>query len=333
MTGLTLPVAEHSHAAGDCAITGGYVYRGSRFPALAGTYFFGDYCTGHLWGLTHSGASWNMQLLLSTGMTITTFGQDDAGELYVDDYATGSLYLITEARTTAGPVASVVNAASFEPGVPPGSLGFVLGRSLSTVTGAVDAPSAPLPATLNETSVRINGASVPLVSVAHMSGQDQIVFQMPYEIPPGPATLVVQSALGSSDSYQFDVPTTQPGVFTFDGTTAAALHAIGYGVISDASPAAAGEVIVLFATGLGATSNQPPTGTAAPLAPLAITNTLPQVTIGGKDAVVAYSGLAPFFVGLYQLNVVVPQGLSPGPAQVAVSIGGQQSNTALISVQ
>ena len=77
---LTSPIAEYSHGEG-CSVTGGYVYRGAM-PEWNGVYFYGDYCTGTIWGLIRSGEGWQNQVLFGAGMTITSFGQDAAGEIY-----------------------------------------------------------------------------------------------------------------------------------------------------------------------------------------------------------------------------------------------------------
>ena len=95
--GLTLPVAEYDHSKGDCSVTGGFVYRGSRFPQLRGTYVYGDFCSGRIWGLRRNGQKWENRLLLKTSLAISTFGEDEAGEIYVADYARGDIYRI-EAR-------------------------------------------------------------------------------------------------------------------------------------------------------------------------------------------------------------------------------------------
>ncbi len=80
--GLLLPAAEYSHSSGDgCSVTGGYVYRGAM-PEWNGIYLYGDYCTGYVWGLILSNGSWQNQRLFEAGVTITTFGQDESGELY-----------------------------------------------------------------------------------------------------------------------------------------------------------------------------------------------------------------------------------------------------------
>jgi glucose/arabinose dehydrogenase len=76
------PVAEYSHAEGGCAVTGGYVYRGSM-PEWNGIYLYGDYCAGHVWGLIKSGDQWQGQLLFESQGLITSFGQDQNGEVYL----------------------------------------------------------------------------------------------------------------------------------------------------------------------------------------------------------------------------------------------------------
>lgn len=89
--GKVMPVAEYSHSQG-CSITGGYVYRGQRLPALNGVYLYGDYCSGLIWGLWQDAdGEWQSRLLLETGANIASFGEDEAGELYVLDLS-GAVY-------------------------------------------------------------------------------------------------------------------------------------------------------------------------------------------------------------------------------------------------
>lgn len=91
--GLTGPVATYAHAAnpGGCSVTGGYVYRGDALPEWQGIYLYGDYCTGVIWGLLHTEAGWRSQAMFQSGLRVSTFGQDEAGELYVADLG-GSVY-------------------------------------------------------------------------------------------------------------------------------------------------------------------------------------------------------------------------------------------------
>lgn len=90
---LLLPAVEYSHNEGGCSITGGYVYRGAM-PEWEGIYFYGDYCTGYIWGLFHSNGAWQNQLLFDTDVTITSFGQDESGEIYLAS-DNGSIYQLT----------------------------------------------------------------------------------------------------------------------------------------------------------------------------------------------------------------------------------------------
>lgn len=85
-TGTTKPILNYTHQNGNCVITGGYVYRGTRYPSLVGTYLFGDYCSGMIWGFAASQAkSGNVKAtkLLDSNLQIASFGEDSAGELYV----------------------------------------------------------------------------------------------------------------------------------------------------------------------------------------------------------------------------------------------------------
>jgi glucose/arabinose dehydrogenase len=92
--GLTLPVAEYDHSAG-CSITGGYVYRGQQYPALSGVYLFSDYCSGTLWGMAQTAdGSWEVAALGQAGINPSSFGEDEAGELYILDLSGGALYQI-----------------------------------------------------------------------------------------------------------------------------------------------------------------------------------------------------------------------------------------------
>ncbi len=93
---MTLPVAEYPHLIG-CSVTGGYVYRGEALPELQGIYFFGDYCSGRTWTLYRDESeSWQVQPFMQTGYVISSFGQDEAGELYLVEYK-GGIYRLERA--------------------------------------------------------------------------------------------------------------------------------------------------------------------------------------------------------------------------------------------
>ena len=92
--GLILPVAEYDHSQG-CSVTGGYVYRGQQFPSLDGTYLFGDYCSGRIWGLARDGqGQWRMAEVGRANVEPSSFGEDESGELYLADLQGVQLYKI-----------------------------------------------------------------------------------------------------------------------------------------------------------------------------------------------------------------------------------------------
>jgi glucose/arabinose dehydrogenase len=97
-TGLTPPLTEYSHQSG-CTVIGGNVYRGSAQPALAGGYLFGDYCSGTVWAIDPaSDAAREPTVVLESGASISSFGEDEAGELYVTDIGGGTLLRVTGRR-------------------------------------------------------------------------------------------------------------------------------------------------------------------------------------------------------------------------------------------
>lgn len=98
--GFVMPIAEYSHSGGACSATGGYVYRGGRSPRLHGTYLFGDYCNGVIRGTFRDATTGvaTTRVLLDTPLTISTFGEDMNGELYVADYNNGVLYRLFDSK-------------------------------------------------------------------------------------------------------------------------------------------------------------------------------------------------------------------------------------------
>jgi glucose/arabinose dehydrogenase len=105
VAGLTLPILEYGHGAGDCSVTGGYVYRAGAFPRMQGLYIYGDFCSGRIWGLRRGdGGGWTNSLLLDTSIQISAFGEEESGALYVAGYNTGQIFPLVDAGQT--PVAT-----------------------------------------------------------------------------------------------------------------------------------------------------------------------------------------------------------------------------------
>jgi glucose/arabinose dehydrogenase len=91
---LTDPIWQYEHGANGCSVTGGYVYRGAALPSLIGAYVYGDYCSGKIWTLRQENGAWVNDELFSTDYSITSFGEDADGELYVLDRG-GAIYKLT----------------------------------------------------------------------------------------------------------------------------------------------------------------------------------------------------------------------------------------------
>ena len=116
--GSTLPVLEYNHSLG-CSVTGGYRYRGLLYPQLEGIYFYSDFCSGTIWGAIQQDGRWVSEPLLDTGFSVTTFGEDEGGEVYVADYSGGALYQIVGEQTTPTPTPTVTATPTVTPTATP----------------------------------------------------------------------------------------------------------------------------------------------------------------------------------------------------------------------
>lgn len=94
-SGLTLPVVTYSHDGGNCSVIGGYVYRGTRYPSLDGRYFYADNCSGNVWWFdadqAEAGPPVTAQLFGKVPFSVTSFGEDESGELFIVD-GSGAVY-------------------------------------------------------------------------------------------------------------------------------------------------------------------------------------------------------------------------------------------------
>ena len=217
-----------------------------------------------------------------------------------------------------GAVSAASFAASPAP-LAPGSLVSLFGKNLAGNGGA--AGSLPLPKSLGNVSVTIGGVPAPLLSADPNS--DQINLQVPFELDGQASAEIVVNNNGVLSAPETIQIAAAPALFTLSSTgtgPGAFLHGTSGTVISSSNPAAANEVIVLYATGLGAVLPAVASGEAT-ADPTAVSGNV-SVTIGGRLAEVQYSGLAPNFVGLYQINVVVPAGIAASDALVVLSVDG-----------
>ena len=445
---LVLPIIDYLQGGEGGSVTGGYRYRGVSFPGLEGTYFYADFVIRAFFAATQNKGGWTPMGPRPTSFSISTFGEDEAGEVYFAHYAGGSggaLYQIQlprpiptlltlspggtvagspeititvagqdlvpgselrwngEARPTtfvdntrlqttipasdlaapgAGqitvftplPGGGVSAALEFTVAAPPavapsigeggvgnsagetsitgvagGMIAAVFGIDLSLITE--NAPISPLPTSLGGSLMRFTpgGAALRFGALEidvplFFASPDQANIQIPWELI-GLEEAFLTVIVGDQESAPVSVTIVvfNPGIFTTSATgegqgsiliAGTATLAAPAGAFPDSRPVSRGEPIAIFATGLGPVTNMPATGAAASDDPLSETTTQPQVTVGGVAATVIFSGLAPGFVGLYQINVVIPEGAPSGDAiEVVITIGGVVSNVVTIAIE
>jgi uncharacterized protein (TIGR03437 family) len=225
----------------------------------------------------------------------------------------------------------VVNAASYSATVAPGSIAAVFGSF--PVDQPAQAAAFPIPSNLQGVSIQFNSLSGALF----YAGPNQMNVQLPLNLVNSPSyAATAVTGYGTSAGAAMTVAEFAPGVFTINGqgTGQGAILNLSNQLVDTTHPANAGDYIQIYCTGLGETTNNPGIGLPAPADPLSVTRTTPTVSIGGVNAVVQFSGLAPGMVGLNQINAQIPAGVAAGAAvPVSVSIGGAVSNTVTIAVE
>lgn len=282
---------------------------------------------------TYSAASGCLASLNLTDTTNTKY----AGQISILGAAAGNFALVitdpqaifnvTGRAASVNPGQAVVNAASYLPNeTPAGSVFSIFGSNLATGSGLPTA--TPLPTTLLTTSVTVNGEAAPLFYVS----SSQINAQMPEDIQPGVATVVVKNGTATSNSAAVIVPATgTPGIIVYGDNRAVVVNQDG-SVNSPTSPAKVGDTLVAYFIGGGPVNAAGPLVTGAPtpngLSPISEDYT---VKVSGVTATVNYIGLTPGSIGLYQANFVVPR-VGAGDHPLLITIAGQSSNNPLIAV-
>lgn len=230
----------------------------------------------------------------------------------------------------------VWNAANLAPitnAVAPGEFVSLFGSGLCSATEG--AATLPLPTNLANVQVSVNGVFAPISYVS----PNQINILVPYETSGGYATFQVTSDTGLSNAVTLYERATAPGVFasTNGGFApgvgpAAALHA-NFSPVTQGNPAQVGETLLLYVTGLGAVKPAVADGAAAARNPLSVVVANIGVFVDGQAAAVNFQGLAPGFAGLYQVNFVVPGGVSSGLVDISVSTPDAVTNEAQLYIQ
>lgn len=274
---------------------------------------------------------------------VVTSGSASVGSMTVTTTASGLASTTVTAGTNVGPITVVAssngfassfaltsrlpgpsnvtfaNGASFLQGISPGSIVTINGTGIAPGVQGVVTPSSiigPLPTNLAGVDVLFNGISVPIFSVANLSGKESVTIQVPFELPPGTATVVINTPSNGSATIN-NVPIAQysPGLFetVVNGQTLGVAVRPDGSYVTPSNPARLGDVTCFFATGLGQ------------VAPTASTNSAGvdgQMVLAPVDVGVNNSGVrlvsatySPGRIGVYQVCLEIPMDAATGPSQ------------------
>lgn len=224
---------------------------------------------------------------------------------------------------------SIVNAATQTvEALAPNTIATLYGSNLAFDTRAVastDIVGGLMPTSLDGVGVWVNGITCSLFLIS----PTQINFLVPYQLTAGSVEIIVARDSQAGPAVSIQLNNTSPGFFLWNGNNAVAVHLNGQ-VISPASPALPGEIVVLYAAGLGRTSPDTTSGQLATSAFQIYYASQLQILFNGSPSpgVVLYAGLAPGFAGLYQINVQLPSNLTANP-EIQVEVGPQISPAAI----
>ncbi len=229
----------------------------------------------------------------------------------------------------------VVETATYQAAPAPGSLISIFGSKLTSTSMLAD--RIPLPSQLGDTSAILGGETVPLI----FTSDGQVNAVVPYSLAPGTRyQLVVQRGTALSVPQSVVIATARPAVFSVDGSGSGQGHIYKFDakgaqiLASPDSPALAGDVLVIYCSGLGAVTPPIAAGVAAPLTSLTKTVNPVTATIQGLPAEVQFAGLTPGSAGLYQVNLRIPANLIDSDATALVlTVAGQASAQSFLAVR
>ncbi len=237
------------------------------------------------------------------------------------------------------PANGIVDAAAGNATVAPGSIISLYGTDLAPAVAVAE--RLPLPTQLAGVSVRIGDRFAPLYFVS----PGQINAMVPFEVSGNVRVQVIAGNASTSAQVNVNLSAASPRMFSINqqGTGQGAIQIANTVIFAapsnsipgvQARPARRGEFLTIYCSGLGAVSNTPVSGAASSGTTLSTTTTVPSVTVGGVAATPTFAGLAPGFVGLYQINLAVPAGTASGSSvQIVITMGGVTSNTVTIAVE
>jgi uncharacterized protein (TIGR03437 family) len=251
---------------------------------------------------------------------------DSGGKVYIADTQNNVIRLLTPVFPTIG-AGGVLNAAGFTPRLSPGALASVFGTGFTALFPVTS--DAPWPASVAGATVTVNGVASPIYYLS--SGQ--INFQVPWATAPGTGNVVVTVNGGASNTVSVPVSASATGLFYDAASGAAIVQNQDYSLNTPSNPAARGSTIIAYFTGSGPVSPAQSDGVPAPATGLVNMTSAYSAKIGSAAAQVTFGGLAPGFIGLGQMNIVVPATLAPGTYPLSITIGSETSNTATIAVK
>ena len=282
-------------------------------PALQQTFLIGD-------GRTEEGA--DRRVIVPAGAT-RLFVAHARG----DENQRGSFVVAVAAEAAERPMytkASIVNGGSFAAGaLSPGAIVSIFGQNLGQQAAAA---SVPLPRTLGGTQVFFDTIPAPLYVVT----PGQLNAQVPWELGSAKSAIVTVVRNGVPGvPVEVDLAPYQPGLFAAANIGAILVNSRTGGLVTPQAPARPGDVLVGYATGLGLTAANPQTGEPDAGSPLATTASPTRMVLTGpageREVTPLYAGLAPGFIGVYQINFAVPEGLGTGTVKMrldSVPFGG-----------
>jgi len=207
------------------------------------------------------------------------------------------------ANFTAG---GVVNAATFTSGIAPGGIVSIFGTGLASSPGS--------------TAVDVDGEALVVLSASPF----QVNAVLPADVSPGTHTLRVKSTFGTAQQ-SVTVSAVAPAIFLVGNPPVGAVENQDGSLNGPANPGARGQVLVAYATGLGATSRN---------GALSIANSTVTAVVNGVEVPTSFAGLAPGYQGLYQVNIPIPSGISPELGiPLNLKQGGISSNSVVIAIQ
>ena len=335
---LIQPVLEYTHTAGRCSITGGYVYRGARVTFAQGAYIYGDYCTGEIWQFQNGQST----LVQDATFNISAFGEDESGEIYVCDLNGGRVLKLV--NSTSPRNLGTVDAAAYnnQAGIAPEAIASTFGTGLANGEFAAT-PGMPLPTNLGGTTVTVRDRlGVERMAPLFYAGAQQVNFQIPVGSALGYGAVIVKINDTVVSSGAVKIESFAPGIFSAasngSGVAAGKVQRIRSGASTyedmferdpadmtkwraipiDLDPPTDNVFLLLFATGVRGRSN-----------PLSAS-----VNIGGTTLPVDYAGSQGAFIGLDQINILLPPSLKGrGEVDVALTIDGVVLNTVRIHIK